>query len=756
MGGPVGFGELLRDHRLAAGLTIEGLADASGVSVRAIGDMERGRSRSPQRRSVAALAAALGLPAGAREELADAARGGRRPAPAAPGGVSGVSGLPRGVRDFTGRAAELGVLDRLAGAAGGPGPVVVAALSGGPGLGKTALAVRAAEHLAPAFPGGSLFVDLRGMDEAPLAPGDALARLLHGLGVADRHVPRDLQERAGLYRTLLRDRRALIVLDNAADEAQVRPLLPGDGPGMVLLTSRRTLAGLEGVHHLPLPEMTSGEAVALLRTILTAVRPGTAGDAELAGIARLCGNLPLALRIAANRLLSRPAWSVADLAARLAGEERRLQALSAGDLHIAAAFALSYRQLSEGARTAFRRLAPIPGPHFGAPLAALLAGTGTAECEEALEELVELGLLQMPDHGRYRLHDLVRLFARDRFTAEEDGGARRRLREEMEDRLLHTAIQAGRWFEPGYGAPPDDPGLAPLETSAEALAWLQAESVHWLPALRSAAAAGRHRRVADTAEAMHWFSERWTHWGHWTEVFGLAAAAGRALGDPALEATHLNYLSWAASVAEGRHREGVDHALAALDLARAAGDARQEAWSFAYVAFALRHLGEWERVADHAGRAAAMFERLGDWDGYPQAVNVRGDALRHLGRPEEALRDHLALIAVLTDPSYAGTPSVREQTLGLTLRRLGECSAALGRWDEAAAYYARAVPPLRDQRILAAVPSVQRLLGGALARLERWAEARAALGEAVGGFELVGERLLAGEVRAEIAALPAG
>ncbi|GAA1585693.1 XRE family transcriptional regulator [Actinomadura kijaniata] len=750
MGGPATFGALLRSHRHAAALTIEELSDASGVSVRAIGDMERGRSRAPQRRTVAALAGALGLSPEERRALEDAVRTGRRRRSRAP-----LNELPRGVRDFTGRTGELAALSRLAESAADPGPTVTVVVSGGPGLGKTALALRAAERLADAFPDGRLFVDLRGMDESPLTPADALARLLRGLGVVDRHVPQDPHERAGHYRALMRDLRTLIILDNAADEAQVRPLLPADGPGMVVVTSRRTLAGLEGVHHLPLAELSPAEAVGLLQKIITAVRP--AADAELDQIARLCGNLPLALRIVATRLLSRPSWTAAHMADRLADEERRLQALSAGDLHVATAFMLSYRQLSDEARLTFRRLALIPGPHFDAAPAAVLTCGDPRVSEDALDELVELGLLQSPYPTRYRLHDLVRLFARDRLLAEEAPQAHRAARDKLENWLLDTAVTAGRWFEPGYGAPPADPGrLVALDTPAEAQAWLETESIHWLPALRAAAAAGRHRQVIDTAEAMHWFSDRWIHWGHWSEVFGLARSAARALGDTRVEATHLNYLSWAASTAEGRPRDGLAHALEALELARAARDRAQEAWALAYASYATRDLGDWEQVAAHARQAAEIFASIDDKEGYPQAVNVLGDALRNLGRPDEALHHHLTLLATLRAPGYGGSPGVREFSLGLTLRRVGEDYAALDRWDEAADHYAQAIPPLRDQGIVSGVPVVAQMLGDALRRLGRLDEARRAFQTALDGYLQIGEDIQAAEVRKELTDLPAG
>src|SRR5580700_10684191 len=240
----LGFGEVLRGHRRMARLTLEQLAEGSGVSTRTLSDMERGRSKGPQQRTVTALADALALEADARQELAELARHGRlrdhwtRPA--------GLCELPRLVDDFTGRAAELVWLSELVYAESAPGAGLVGLITGSGGMGKTTLAIRAAHALRASFPGGVFFLDLFGMSPRPAAAADALRLLLRALGVADEQIPGDVPGRASVYRSLLRDRHALVVLDNAGSEEQVRPLLPGDGASRALITAKRTLAGLEG------------------------------------------------------------------------------------------------------------------------------------------------------------------------------------------------------------------------------------------------------------------------------------------------------------------------------------------------------------------------------------------------------------------------------------------------------------------------------------------------------------------------------
>ena len=412
---------MLRGHRRAARLTLEQLADVSGVSARTLSDMERGRSKGPQHRTVTALADALALDGAARQELVELARDGRlrdhwtRPA--------GLCELPRLVDDFTGRAAELVWMSELVYAESAHGAGVVGLITGSGGMGKTTLAIRAAHVLRPSFPGGVFFLDLLGMSPRPAPAADALRLLLRALGVADERIPADVPERASVYRSLLRDRQALVVLDNAGSEEQVRPLLPGDGASRALITSKRLLAGLEGVRRLGLGPLSRPEATELL-TGIVGMRAARDEEPALDQLAELCEGMPLALRIIGNRLVSRPGWDAAELAARLADEEHRLDQFKAGDLKIATAFALSYEQLPEAARRVFRRLAVVPGRDFDADLAAVVGEAPTEVAWDALDELVDLGLLLDSTAGRYRFHDLVRLFARTRLEEEESSAER--------------------------------------------------------------------------------------------------------------------------------------------------------------------------------------------------------------------------------------------------------------------------------------------------------------------------------------------
>ncbi len=642
--------------------------------------MERGRSKGPQHRTVTALADALALEGDARKQLIELARDGRlrdywtRPA--------GVCELPRLVDDFTGHAAELVWISELAYAESSQGAGVVGLITGSGGMGKTTLAVRAAHMLRPSFPGGVFFLDLFGMSQRPMAAGDALRLLLRALGVADKQVPGDIQGRASLYRSLLQDRRVLVVLDNAGSEEQVRPLLPGEGTGRALITARRLLAGLEGVRRLVLRPLALPEATELLTGIL-GDRAASDGESVLTRLAELCEGLPLALRITGNRLVSRPGWDAAELAARLADEERRLDQFKAGDLKVASAFGMSYEQLADSARRVFRRLAVVPGRDFDAALAAVAGGMSAGDAWDALDELVDLGLLQDSAAGRYRFHDLVRRFARERLD-EESLAEREALTGRVASWLLRMATMAGRWFEPGFGRPAGpDPDLAVVSSAEDAELWLRVDVDNWLGALRSAAVSGQHSLVLDCAESMHWFSDRWPHASHWHEVFTLGSEAAAALGDLAQQAAQLNYLAWVHSVPPSDPKAMLRCATQALDLATRSGATAQIAASHQSTGRALITLGRLDEAAAPASRAAETFKTLGDIDSYVQCLSLIGLCRCDEGRYSEALDYFRKTLALIDDEESGMTLAIAAQSRPYALLRIGQCLGALGRRTEA-------------------------------------------------------------------------
>ncbi|GAA2207663.1 hypothetical protein GCM10009850_031210 [Nonomuraea monospora] len=725
---------MLRRHRRAARLTLEQLAEASGVSDRTLSDMERGRSKGPQHRTVVAVADALGLAGADRRQLVELAREGRlrdhwsRP--------TGLCELPRTVDDFTGRTAELAWIDELVRAGDAFGAAGVGLVTGSAGLGKTTLAIRAAHALRPGFPGGVFFLDLFGMSPQPLPVEEALAALLRALGSTDQQIPGDLAGRASLYRSLLRDRRVLVVLDNAASEEQVRPLLPGGGLGKALVTSRRLLAGLEGVRRLSLGPLPLLEASELLTAILKDRGDCDEGSAVWQ-LAQLCGGLPLALRIAGNRLVSRPGWNAADLAARLANEERRLDQLSAGDLRIATAFGLSYEQLAAPTRRLFRRLALVPGRGFDAALAAVLDGTSTEGAWDALDELVDLGLLQDATAGRYRFHDLVRLFARDRLKEEESAAGREAITLTMTSWLVRMATLAGRWFEPAHGRP--DPCPAGLSTPDEAAHWLRVNVDNWLGALRRLAELGRHTEVLDCAESMNCFSDRWMHAPHWYEVFTLGAGAAAALGDPVRQAAQHNLLAWVHLVPRDDPETALRHTDQAMELAVRGGDTEQIALTQHNAGGALRRLGRLDEAIAAETRAAETFKARGDIDTYCQCLGALGTCLRDAGRHAEALEQYLGLLQLLDDGQSGMTPSATAFIRPIALARVGECLGLLGRRAEAISTLSEAIGLMERAQMPAPQARALETLAASLGDEGRGGESRAAYARAAEVYEAIGD-----------------
>ncbi|MEU6781225.1 helix-turn-helix domain-containing protein [Nonomuraea angiospora] len=731
------FAEVLRRHRHAARRTLEQLAESSGVSARTLSDMERGRSKGPQHRTVTALADALGLADADRKQLVELAREGRlRDHWARP---TGLCELPRSVDDFTGRAAGLAWTSELLRAADAPGAAGVGLITGSAGLGKTTLAVRAGHALRPDFPDGVFFLDLFGMSPQPLPVDDALGMLLRALGTAEQQIPGDVAGRASLYRSLLRDRRVLIVLDNAASEEQVRPLLPGGGAGKALVTSRRLLAGLEGVRRLGLGPLPPPEATELLTGILKDRGASDEGSAVWQ-LAQLCGGLPLALRIAGNRLVSRPGWNAADLAARLANEERRLDQLSAGDLKIATAFGLSYEQLANATRQLFRRLALVPGRDFDAALAAVAGGTSIEEAWDALDELVDLGLLQDNASGRYRFHDLVRLFARDRLQQEEPAAERDAFTVAMTSWLLRTATTAGRWFEPGYGDPDQaDPDAAELSSPEEADRWLRVNADNWLGALRHGASIGRFAAVLECAESMDWYSDRWMHAPHWYEVFTLGAEAAAALGDPARQAAQLNMLAWVHLLPRDDPETTLRYTAQAMDLATRSGATTQIALAHHHAGGALRRLGRLDEAIASETQAAEINKANGDVDRYCHSLGALGTCLRDAGHYTEALERYLDLLALLNDDRSGTTPSVAATIRPIALARVGECLGLLGQRAEAIIKLTEAISLMEQVQL--AFPQARSLetLAALLAEEDRVGESRRAYARAAEVYEAIGD-----------------
>jgi tetratricopeptide (TPR) repeat protein len=652
--------------------------------------MERGRTRGPQRRTVQVLAEALGLDDDEAANLEKSAALGRPRPRTATGPAAPVTlALPRDIQDFTARVPALARLLDLAQDAD-PSRPVVTVVAGQPGLGKTAFAVHAAHRLAPHFPDGQFVLDLHGMDPEPTTPRDALARLLGAMGVADAAIPVGTDDRAGLWRSMVGDRRVLLLLDNAADESQVSPLLPGTGPSLTIVTSRHSLAGLESVHRSDLALLRREEAVELLTRIIGPERVQAEAQAAR-DLADLCGHLPLAVRIAGQRLLSRPHERLGKLVARLAAEGRRLDGLQAGSLQVRAAFALSYRQLSPQSGTFLRRASLAAGADFSPETGALLADLPYDEAVACAEELTDAGLLQSDASAeRYRFHDLLKLYAAEQVAVEDGPGIRDAALDRAARWMLGRATAAALYFDVEHDRtpPPGDPDPDGAPTGREeARAWLETERAQWLAALRRAHDTGRYRQVLDTAEAIHWFSDLNQHWEQWVEVFQRSADSARSLGSSREEAVHLNYLAWAYNLCVHDPHAALTTADAALVAARDCGDGLQEGWALGYGAGALHRLGRTQEAHARLREAARC---LASQDS-PQArlaeltiLNSLGSLLRQAGRPAEALDIHRRSERICR----AGIPGrLDDEQIALyhavALQQIGNDLAALERWNEA-------------------------------------------------------------------------
>ena len=412
--------------------------------------------------------------------------------------------LPADIGDFTGRETHVAHLSALLlGTTKGtsPGAVRIAVVNGAAGLGKTTLAVHAAHQVSAQFPDGQLYVDLLGASAQPAAPGEVLARFLRDLGVSGDKLPARDDERAALYRTTLTGRRVLIVLDNAKDAAQVRPLLPGTASCAVLVTTRNRTPDLASIRYVDLNVLEDPEALELFSRIVGEERAVAEPDAT-AEILVACAGLPLAVRICAARLAARRNWQIATLAARLRNEQRRLDELKIGDLEVRSSFQVSYDSLTRPRRgldpaRAFRLLSLWQGESISLQAAAALLGEPEDDVAATLESLVDVNLLESPAADWYRFHDLLKVYAMERAQDEEPAA----VRDEAVSRLLHwylgTAEAAADTVSPQrYQVPrePGAPGYPPLALAGKeaALDWFDDERANIVAATRQAAAAGLH------------------------------------------------------------------------------------------------------------------------------------------------------------------------------------------------------------------------------------------------------------------------
>jgi tetratricopeptide (TPR) repeat protein/transcriptional regulator with XRE-family HTH domain len=723
------LGGLVRAHRQRLGLTQEALAAATGISARTIRDIETGRIASPRPGTVRLLADALGLsekdrtvlhcaaassgndPAGMPADALSATHAGPPPPQPAPAPAPAPAQLPPDVASFTGRGAELARLDALLLGTGSPAtpgrtrparrprpaPVVVAAVSGTAGVGKTALAVHWAHQARGRFPDGQLYVNLRGYDpDQPMAAGDALAGFLGALGLAGRDIPHDVDDRAARYRTVTAGRRMLVVLDNAATVEQVRPLLPGTGPCAVLVTSRDSLAGLvalHGAHRLDLDLLPAADAHALLRRLV-----GPRVDAEpdaAAALAAQCVRLPLALRVAAELAACRPAALLSGLAGELADQRRRLDLLDAGGdrrAAVAAVFSWSLRHLPPAAARTFRLLGLHPGAETDAHAVAALTETGLEHSRRMLDGLARAHLVHPTTGGRYGMHDLLRAYAASLATAQDSDEQRRAALGRLFDYYLAAAAAAMSRLHPAEAhlRPRIPPATTPMPVLAdpdEALAWLDVERPGLVAAAAHTAAHGWPTHTIRLAVILY----RYLDGGHYTDALATHAHARNAaqrVGDQAGEALALLGLGMVHHRL-GRYGPAADHLRQALALFQRAGDGTGQARALSSLGAVESRLGRYEPAAAHHRQALALFQRAGDRAGEARALNNLGLVETRLGRYEPAATHHRRALALFRQAGHRTGEAV-------ALNSLGTAEAGLVRYRPAAAHHRQALTLFRQ------------------------------------------------------------
>ncbi|MDQ0809559.1 DNA-binding SARP family transcriptional activator/Tfp pilus assembly protein PilF [Streptomyces sp. B3I7] len=600
------------------------------------------------------------------------------------------SHLPPDIADFVGRAAGIEWAESLLGKVADPGRTAppVGVVSGRSGSGKTALAVHVGHRTADLFPDGLLFVDLRAADATPVRPADALARLLRAMGAAPETLPTSVEELTGLYRTHIGHRRTLLILDNAAGEAHVRPLLPPGGGSAALVTSRRRLVALEGAAHLDLTVPEEAEALELLAKV--AGRSRTAAEPEgAAEIVALCGRLPLAVRIAGARLAARPHWGPGRLAERLRDERRRLNELRAGDLELRVSLELGYADLDPHERAALRRLALLDLPDFAGWIAAPLLGIGVEEAEEAVERLVDCHFIDVvgvdgTGRSRYRIHDLAREHARERCVAEEAPPEREAAVRRLVACWLGLAKQAAARGPGGvtrYFPEPETVRGLDARTEEELLArpaaWFAAEQAGLLAAVEYCADHGAARAARDLAGALIASSAAlYNRFDAWSSSHRAAMAAVRRGGDVEGEAWLLTGLGRLA-YEQDRFEESYACFERALRRFGEHGDVpRGEAVALDGMATVRREQAGYPEALELLGKALERYERTGDLGGRARMMYGFGYVHREQGRggeAREALSRALELYRAGADPHGEA----------LTLRALALCHRAEGTPAEA-------------------------------------------------------------------------
>jgi DNA-binding SARP family transcriptional activator/tetratricopeptide (TPR) repeat protein len=595
--------------------------------------------------------------------------------------------LPAAVSHFTGRAAELNALTSMLGEASGTRTVVISALAGTAGVGKTAVAVHWAHQVATHFGDGQLYVNLRGYDPGePVSAADALAGFLRALGVTGQKIPDGMQERSGLYRTVLAGRQVLVVLDNARDSEQVRPLLPGDPGCAVVITSRDALAGLvaaDGARRLDLDALPPAEAAGLLRSLI-----GRRADQDPDGVeklAGLCARLPLALRIAAELAAARPEVPLAELVAEFAAA--RLDLLDAGEVRadVREVFSWSLRQLPGDVVEAFALIGLHPGGDLDAYAVAALTGATAGQARRVLGRLHRASLIQATGPGRYGMHDLLRAYARERAAARDTTGqSQQAALTGMFDYYLAAAAAAEDIVFPAEAhlrpaAPRPCAVIPALRSQAEAREWLDRERANLAATVVHCAGGGWDRHATALASTLFRYLLNGSHLPEASTIFRYALQAARRSGDLAAEAGALYSLGGIDAV-RGHLQAAADSYRAALACYRQCGDRAGQAATSLGLGGTEYGLHDFRSAASYCRQAITAYHDVGDRLGAARALCYLSGVETDLGCYDQAagqLDQALRIFREAGDQLYEA----------YALERMGALSFCCGQLTEAADFY---------------------------------------------------------------------
>lgn len=658
--------------------------------------------------------------------------------------TSHLNNLPRDIPYFTGRREELDMLAEAVVVGEVKTAVTVVAIDGMAGVGKSTLAIHIAHRLAGRFHDGQVFLSLHAHDpyEEPVDPATALDRLLRMTKVASasapadyRHQPGTLELLAASWRQQVAQRRMLIVLDDAATIDQVRPLLPGAPGCLVLITSRRRLTGLAGARSISLDVMRPAEAAELFARIVGPER--SRDEAAIGEVARLCGNMPLAIQLAASRLRHRRAWSVADLVGLLSSTRNRLREIRGQELEIASSFELSYRYLSRREQHAFRQVGCYPGRDFSLHAASAANGLPVADTDQILDGLLSYHLLEEPVHGRFRCHDLVREYARELAAREETESARRVTMHRLLDYYLHGADRADRILFPHRHRLDEEIDYVPEEMPAlddenDARTWMESERQNILSAIQYAASNGFPTHATLLPHMMAQFLEVGGYWGNAVAANVCALAVWRSTGNRRGQA-HAHADLCHPRMRAGFFEDALEHGREALSIFRSLGDERGAADALDRLGLVHWNAARYRDALGNFEESLALQRTTGNRHGEAEVLGHSGVGYWHVGRYADAVAAFEQAMQVYRE--------IKDKTgEGKMLNNIGDVEQRLGLFGKALDRYQQALPIARERGGRQAEAVLLNNIGNAYRGLGRYDDSLASLRSALGIYHDIGDR----------------